>query len=252
MAKNLIVTGGSRGIGAAIATLAARNGYAVAINYVSNRDAAEDVVRRIRDENPGAHVIAVQGDVAVESDVVRLFETVDRELGKPDVLVNNAAVTCGFARVDEVTTAMLARVFAVNVHGPFLCAREAVRRMSTRHAGGAGGGCIVNLTSRAASIGGAGEWVHYAATKGAIDTFTIGLAREVAAEGIRVNGVAAGLIETEMHAAAGAPDRVERMTPGIPMQRPGSAEEVAEAVLWLASPAASYVTGTILAVAGGR
>ena len=245
---NWIVTGSSRGIGAAIARMAAARGVSVVVNYSVDAANAAGVVESIR--HAGGRAIAVQADIARERDVVRLFETAGREFGAPGVLVNNAAITGGFRRVEEVTEALLARVFAVNVTGSFLCAREAVRRMSTKRGGT--GGAIVNLTSRAAALGSPNEWVHYAATKGAIDTFTVGLAREVATEGIRVNAIAAGLIETGMHAAAGAPDRVERMAPGIPMQRPASPDEVAEAALWLASPAASYITGAILPVSGGR
>jgi len=245
---NWIVTGSSRGIGAAIARMAAARGVSVVVNYSVDAANAAGVVESIR--HAGGRAIAVQADIARERDVVRLFETAGREFGAPGVLVNNAAITGGFRRVEEVTEELLARVFAVNVTGSFLCAREAVRRMSTKRGGT--GGAIVNLTSRAAALGSPNEWVHYAATKGAIDTFTVGLAREVATEGIRVNAIAAGLIETGMHAAAGAPDRVERMAPGIPMQRPASPDEVAEAALWLASPAASYITGAILPVSGGR
>jgi len=245
---NWIVTGSSRGIGAATARMAAARGASVVVNYSLDAEGSAAVVASIRET--GGRAIAVQADIAHEVDVVRLFETADREFGAPSVLVNNAAITGGFRRVEDVTEELLARVFAVNVSGSILCAREAVRRMSTRRGGQ--GGAIVNLTSRAAALGSPNEWVHYAATKGAIDTFTVGLAREVATEGIRVNAIAAGLIETGMHAAAGAPDRVERMAPGIPMQRSASPDEVAEAILWLASPAASYVTAAILPVSGGR
>ena len=248
MNQTMIVTGGSRGIGAAISRMAASRGYAVVVNYVADASAAAEVVDGIR--SSGGRAIAVQADLAHESDVVRLFRAADHEFGTLTTLVNNAGISGGFARVDEVTEAILKRVFAVNVTGSFLCAREAVRRMSTRHGGL--GGSIVTISSRAAVIGGAGEWVHYASTKGALDTFTVGLAREVAREGIRVNGIATGLVETGMHAEAGAPDRPAKMIPTIPMARSGQPEEIAEAVLWLASPAASYVTGTTLAVAGGR
>lgn len=198
----------------------------------------------------GGRACAIQADVAREENIVRLFETAERELGPIKALVNNAAITGGFARVDSVSAKTLEQVMAVNVSAAFLCAREAVRRMSTRH--GRTGGAIVNISSRAARIGSAGEWVHYAASKGAIDSFTIGLAREVATEGIRVNAVAPGLIATGLHIANGAPDRLSRLTSTIPMQRPGTALEVAEAVLWLLSPAASYITGAILEVGGGR
>lgn len=244
----MIVTGGSRGIGAAVARLAAAHGYAVVVNYVSDAQAAAGTAAGIRAS--GGRAIDVQADVSREADVTRLFAAADREFGALTALVNNAGISGGFARVDQVREEMLSRVFAVNVTGAFLCAREAVRRMSSQHGGN--GGSIVTISSRAAQIGGGGEWVHYAATKGALDTFTLGLSREVALEGIRVNAIAAGLIETGMHAAAGAPDRTDRLAPGVPMRRAGKPEEVAEAVLWLASPAASYVTGAILSVAGGR
>jgi NAD(P)-dependent dehydrogenase (short-subunit alcohol dehydrogenase family) len=244
----LVVTGGSRGIGAAIAKLAGERGYSVAVNFSTGTAEAAAVVKQI--VSAGGHAYAIQADVAREEDVVRLFETSQRELGQVKALVNNAAITGGVSRVESVTGKALAQVMAVNVSGAFLCAREAVRRMSTRHGGT--GGAIVNISSRAARIGSAGEWVHYAASKGAIDSFTIGLAREVATEGIRVNAVAPGLIETGLHAANGVPDRLDRLAPTIPMQRPGTPLEVAEAVLWLLSPAASYTTGAILEIGGGR
>jgi NAD(P)-dependent dehydrogenase (short-subunit alcohol dehydrogenase family) len=244
----LVVTGASRGIGAAIAKLAAGRGFSVAVNFSTGSAEAEAIARQIIATSGRA--CTIQADVAREEDIVRLFETAERELGPIKALVNNAAITGGFSRVDSVSAKTLEQVMAVNVAGAFLCAREAVRRMSTRHGGT--GGAIVNISSRAAKIGSAGEWVHYAASKGAIDSFTIGLAREVATEGIRVNAVAPGLIETGLHAASGAPDRLNRLTSTIPMQRPGTALEVAEAVLWLLSPAASYTTGAILEVGGGR
>jgi NAD(P)-dependent dehydrogenase (short-subunit alcohol dehydrogenase family) len=244
----LIVTGASRGIGAAIARLASARGFSVAVNFATGKAEATAIVEQI--VSSGGHARAIQADVAREEDVVRLFETAERELGPVRGLVNNAAITGGFARVESVSAATLAHVMAVNVTGAILCAGEAVRRMSTRRGGT--GGAIVNISSRAARIGSAGEWVHYAASKGAIDSFTIGLAREVATEGIRVNAVAPGLIETGLHAANGAPDRLDRLASTIPMQRPGTALEVAEAVLWLLSPAASYTTGAILEVGGGR
>jgi NAD(P)-dependent dehydrogenase (short-subunit alcohol dehydrogenase family) len=243
----LIVTGGSRGIGAATARLAAKQ-YAIVANYSRAEGAASEVVRQIAED--GGRAIAIQADVSVEQDVMRLFAEAEKQLGPVRALVNNAGITGGFSRVDAITSEMLKRVFAVNVTGTILCSREAVRRMSTRSGGS--GGVIVNVSSRASEIGGAGEWVHYAASKGAIDTFTIGLAREVATEGIRVNAVSPGLISTELHAAAGAPDRLERMAPAIPMKRAGTAEEVAEGIMWLLSPAASYVTGVILPISGGR
>ena len=244
----VVVTGASRGIGAAVALLAGARGYAVAVNYLADEAAAQDVVRSIA--AMGGQAAAIQADVAREADVLRLFETAERELGPPRALVNNAGVTGGFSRVEDLTVETLNRVLAVNVIGTALCAREAVRRLSTRHGGS--GGAIVNISSLAARTGSAGEWVHYAAAKGAINTFTIGLAREVATEGIRVNAVAPGLIETDLHASNGAPDRPDRLSPTIPMRRAGTADEVAEGVLWLLSPAASYTTGTILEIGGGR
>jgi NAD(P)-dependent dehydrogenase (short-subunit alcohol dehydrogenase family) len=244
----LIVTGASRGIGAAIARLAAARGFLVAVNYATAEPEARSVVDGII--SSGGRACAVQADVAREEDIIRLFETAERQLGPIKALVNNAGITGGFSRVESVTAITLEQVMAVNVTGAILCAREAVRRMSSKHGGS--GRAIVNISSRAAKIGSANEWVHYAASKGAIDSFTIGLAREVATEGIRVNAVAPGHIETGLHAASGDPERLKRVTPGIPMQRPGTAEEIAEAVLWLLSPAASYVTGTILEAGGGR
>lgn len=244
----MIVTGASRGIGAAIAHLAGGRGYAVAVNYASAAAEAKKVVDEIEAANGRA--LAIQADVSREEDIVRLFETAERELGPITALVNNAAVTGGFARVEDVSAEAIEKTFAVNVTGAMLCAREAVRRMSTRRGGK--GGVIVNISSRATQAGSAGEWVHYAASKGAIDVFTVGLAREVATEGIRVNAVAPGLVETGLHAANGEPGRLQRLMPTIPMGRAGQPREVAEAVLWLLSPAASYVTGTILEVGGGK
>lgn len=244
----IIITGASRGIGGAIAALAGQRGYAVAVNFATGKAEADLLVEQI--VSVGGRGVAIQGDVSREEDVVRLFQTAERELGPVTALVNNAAITGGFARVEDVSAAVLARVLAVNVSGAFLCAREAVRRMSTCHGGT--GGAIVNVSSRAAEFGSAGEWVHYAASKGAIDSFTVGLAREVATEEIRVNAVAPGLIETGLHAANGAPDRLARLVPSIPVQRAGLPQEVAEGVLWLLSPAASYVTGAILQIGGGR
>jgi NAD(P)-dependent dehydrogenase (short-subunit alcohol dehydrogenase family) len=244
----LIVTGASRGIGAAIARLAAERKYSVAVNFSTGEREANLLVEQIT--SLGGRACAIQADISREKDIVRLFRTAEDTLGPIKALVNNAAITGGFSRVDSVTARTLAQVMAVNVSGAFLCAREAVQQMSTRHGGT--GGAIVNISSRAAHTGSAGEWVHYAASKGAIDSFTIGLAREVATEGIRVNAVAPGLIETGLHAANGAPDRLNRLVGTIPMQRPGTPIEVAETVLWLLSPAASYTTGAILEVGGGR
>lgn len=248
MAGVMIITGGGRGIGAATARLAAARGYAVCVNYAQSRQSAEAVVAEIG--KAGGKAIAVQADVGSESEVARMFETVDRELGTVTALVNNAGVIDKQARLVDIDAARLARMFATNVTGPFLCAREAVRRMSTKQ-GGAGGG-IVNLSSAASRIGGGGEYLDYAASKGAIDTFTIGLAKEVAAEGIRVNAVRPGVIYTEIHAAGGEPGRVDRMKSFVPLGRGGQPEEVAVSVLWLLSDEASYITGTILDVTGGR
>jgi len=244
----LIVTGASRGIGAAIAKLAAGRGFSVAVNFSTGKVEAEAIAQQI--VSAGGRARAIQADIAREKDVTRLFETAERELGAIRGLVNNAAITGGFSRVESVSAETLAQVMAVNVTGAILCSREAVRRMSTSRGGS--GGVIVNISSRAAKTGSAGEWVHYAASKGAIDSFTIGLAREVATEGIRVNAVAPGLIQTGLHAANGEPNRLDRLAPTIPMHRPGTPLEVAEAVLWLLSPAASYSTGAILEVGGGR
>jgi NAD(P)-dependent dehydrogenase (short-subunit alcohol dehydrogenase family) len=242
----VVVTGGSRGIGAAISRLVASRGYRVALSFVSNAAAADRVVSGIAEN--GGQALAIRADVALESDILNLFAQAEAQLGPIVGLVNNAAVTGGFTRVDSVSAEALAKVFAVNVSGAILCAREAACRMSTRHGGQ--GGSIVNISSRAARIGSAGEWVHYAASKGAIDSFTLGLAREVATEGIRVNAVAPGLVNTDL--ANAMPDRVARLTPTIPMKRPGTVEEIAEAVLWLLSPQSSYTTGAILEAGGGR
>jgi NAD(P)-dependent dehydrogenase (short-subunit alcohol dehydrogenase family) len=244
----LVVTGGSRGIGAAISRLAAARGYSVAINYAADSASANTLVAEI--QQAGGLATAIQADIANEPDIIRLFESADETLGPLTALVNNAGITGGFARVDAVDAAMLTRLFAVNVTGPILCCREAIRRLSTKHGGR--GGAIVNISSRAAQLGSSGEWVHYAASKGAIDTLTIGLAREVATEGIRVNAVSPGLVETGIHAAAGDPERPARLAHTIPMGRPGQPTEIAEAVLWLLSPAASYITGHILQATGGR
>jgi NAD(P)-dependent dehydrogenase (short-subunit alcohol dehydrogenase family) len=244
----LLVTGGSRGIGAATARLAAQRGYAVAVNYTRNEAAAHEVVRAI--EAAGGEAFAVQGDVASEAQVLAMFAEVDRRLGRLTALVNNAGVVDVSARVDEMSVARFRRMFDVNVIGSMVCAREAVRRMSTRHGGS--GGAIVNVSSAASRLGSPAQYVDYAAAKGAIDAFTLGLAKEVAAEGIRVNAVRPGLIETEIHASGGLPDRVRDLAHQVPMQRGGSAEEVANAILWLLSPEASYTTMSLVEVSGGR
>jgi NAD(P)-dependent dehydrogenase (short-subunit alcohol dehydrogenase family) len=246
--KNLLITGGSRGIGAATARLAAVRGYAVCISYRSDRQAADAVATDII--AAGGEALAVRADVGVEAEVVDLFRQAEAALGPLGALVNNAGVLERQARLEDMDAARLLRVFATNVIGSFLCAREAVRRMSTRNGGS--GGAIVNLSSRAARLGSPGEYVDYAASKGAIDTFTIGLAKEVAAEGIRVNGVSPGIIYTDIHASGGEPQRVERLKDGIPMRRGGTPEEVARAILWLLSDDASYTTGGCIDVAGGR
>ena len=244
----VLVTGGSRGIGAATARLAAERGYDVCVNYLRNRSAAEALVADIN--QAGRRAIAVQADVAIEADVVRLFETVDRGLGPLRALVNNAGILEQQTRVDRLDAARIARVFATNVTGAFICAREAVRRMST--AGGGAGGAIVNVSSRAAQLGAPGEYVDYAASKAALDALTIGLAREVAAEGIRVNGVRAGIIYSDIHASGGEPGRVDRLAPTLPMRRGGEAIEVARAILWLLSAEASFTTGAFIDVTGGK
>lgn len=240
----VIVTGSGRGIGAAIAKLLGARGYAVAVNYSQDKASAESVAGEI------GNAVAIRGDVSREEDVLRLFETAERLLGPVEGLVNNAAITGGFARVEDIDAGMIARMLAVNVTGTMLCCREAVRRMSTRRGGT--GGAIVNISSTSWRTGGTGEWVHYAASKGAVNTFTIGLAREVADEGIRVNAVAPGLVETGLHEANGAPGWLARLSPSIPMGRAGSPKEIAEGVVWLLSPAASYTTGSILEIGGGR
>ena len=244
----LLITGASRGIGAATAQLAAAQGWDVAVNYVHDQDAAEAVAAAVRVQ--GRRALTVQADVADDGAIAAMFQAVDRELGPLAGLVNNAGVVGVAARVDQMSVARVRRMFAVNVFGSIGCAREAVRRMSTRHGGA--GGAIVNLSSAAARLGAPGQYVDYAASKAAIDTFTLGLAREVAAEGIRVNAVRPGIVSTDIHASGGEPDRAQRLAAQVPMQRAGSAEEVAQAIVWLLSPQASYTTGAVLDVTGGR
>lgn len=244
----MLITGGSRGIGAATALLAAARGYAVAINYLRDESAADAVVRKIR--AAGGRATAVRADVSQEGEVEPLFESVERELGTLSVLVNNAGIVDRKARLDQMQGERLRRMFGINVIGSLLCAAAAVRRMST--ANGGAGGSIVNVSSAASRHGSPGEYIDYAASKAAIDTFTVGLAKEVAAEGIRVNAVRPGIIATDIHASGGDPGRAERMGPALPMQRAGAPDEVARAILWLASSEASYCTGSILDVSGGR
>ncbi len=248
MNPTLLVTGASRGIGAATAVLAARHGWDVAINFARDAAAAERVAGQVR--AAGRRALVLQADVAEEPEVLAMFAAVDREFGRLDGLVNNAGVVDLPARVDEMSVQRLQRMFAVNLTGSFLCAREAVRRMSTRHGGT--GGAIVNLSSAAARLGSPAQYVDYAAAKAGIDTFTLGLAREVAAEGIRVNAVRPGIIDTEIHASGGLPDRARQLAPIVPMQRAGTADEVAQAIVWLLSGASSYSTGALLDVSGGR
>lgn len=248
MDRVALITGGSRGIGAACALLAAEQGWKVAVNYAAQAGAADEVVRAIRAK--GGDAFAVQADVADEAQVMAMFEAVDARFGRLTALVNNAGVVDLTSRVEAMSVARLRRMFDINVIGSIVCAREAVRRMSTRHGGS--GGSIVNMSSAAARLGAPGQYVDYAAAKGAIDTFTIGLAKEVAAEGIRVNAVRPGLIETDIHASGGIPDRVQQLAHLVPMQRGGSAEEVAQAVCWLMSPQASYTTMSLVDVSGGR
>jgi NAD(P)-dependent dehydrogenase (short-subunit alcohol dehydrogenase family) len=244
----VLITGGSRGIGAATALAAARAGYAVALSFQTDGQAAQSVVRAI--EVLGGQALAIQADVAQEDSVLAMFAAVDAAWGRLDALVNNAGVVDVASRVDAMSVARLRRMFDTNVLGSFVCAREAVLRMSTRHGGR--GGSIVNVSSAASRLGSPGQYVDYAASKGAIDTFTVGLSKEVAAEGIRVNAVRPGIIDTEIHASGGEPDRAQLLGAQVPMQRPGSADEVAQAIVWLLGPHASYTTGTLLDVSGGR
>ncbi len=248
MPKVMLITGASRGIGAATARLAARQGYALCLNYRQREDAALQLLQEVR--ALGAQAIAVKADVAEEDQVLELFATLDREFGQLDVLVNNAGMLERQMRLEQMDAARWTRVLGANVIGSFLCAREAIKRMSTRHGGQ--GGAIVNLSSVAARLGAPGEYIDYAAAKGAIDSMTLGLAKEVAGEGIRVNAVRPGVIHTEIHASGGEPDRVERVKASVPMGRGGQAEEIAEAILWLASEQASYTSGALLDVSGGR
>lgn len=248
MSKVILVTGGSRGIGAAIARMAGQAGYCVGISYVRHRAAADEIVDSIARQ--GGTAMVVRADMAVEEDVLRLFERIDSSLGRITALVNKAGILERQMRVDDMSAERIQRVFATNVLGSFLCCREAVRRMSTRHGGS--GGAIVNLSSRAARLGSPGEYVDYAASKAAVETLTVGLAKEVAAEGTRVNAVSPGIIHTDIHASGGEPGRVDRLRESIPMKRGGRPDEVARAVLWLLSEEASYITGSILDVSGGR
>jgi NAD(P)-dependent dehydrogenase (short-subunit alcohol dehydrogenase family) len=244
----VLITGASRGIGAATALLAAQRGYAVAVNYTSNALAADNIVQQIRAH--GGVAVALQADVAQEAQILALFEAVDARLGRLTALVNNAGVVDVATRVQNMSVQRLKRMFDINVLGSFLCAREAIKRMSTHHGGC--GGAIVNVSSLAARLGSPGQYVDYAASKGAIDTFTVGLAREVAAEGIRVNAVRPGIIDTDIHASGGQPARAQQMAAELPLQRAGTAQEVAQAIVWLLSDQSSYTTGTLLDVAGGR
>jgi NAD(P)-dependent dehydrogenase (short-subunit alcohol dehydrogenase family) len=246
--RSVLVTGGGRGIGAATSRLCARAGWAVAVNWAHDAAAAEAVAAQIRAD--GGEALAIQADVSDEAQVLAMFARIDAELPPLGALVNNAGVVDVATRIDEIGLARLQRMFAINVFGSVLCAREALRRLSTRHGGS--GGAIVNLSSAAARIGSPGQYVDYASAKGAIDTFTMGLAREVAAEGVRVNAVRPGIIDTEIHASGGQPDRVARIAPSVPMQRAGTADEVAQAIVWLLSDASSYTTASIVDVTGGR
>jgi NAD(P)-dependent dehydrogenase (short-subunit alcohol dehydrogenase family) len=248
MSGIVLITGGGRGIGAATAHLAASRGYAVCVNYRANQTAARAVVQNIT--MGGGRAIAVQADVGIEADVMRLFETCDKELGTLTALVNNAGILETQSRVEAMDAARLHRVFTANVTGSFICAREAVKRMSTKRGGQ--GGAIVNISSRASVLGSPNEYVDYAASKAAVDTLTVGLAQEVAQEGIRVNAIRAGIIYTDIHASGGEPGRVDRLKATVPMRRGGTADEVARAILWLLSEDASFTTGAFLDVSGGR
>ncbi len=248
MDEVLIITGASRGIGAATARIAGRSGYVVCVNYLKNKAAAKQIVEEINAD--GGRALAVGADISREEEVVKLFCTVDDKLGKISALVNNAGILETQMRIEDMNASRLNRVFLTNVIGSFLCAREAVKRMSTKNGGK--GGAIVNVSSAAARLGSAGEYVDYAASKGAVDTFTRGLAQEVAEEGIRVNAVRPGVIDTDIHSSGGEPGRVERVKASIPMKRGGSAEEVAKAIMWLLSSESSYTTGSLLEVSGGR
>jgi NAD(P)-dependent dehydrogenase (short-subunit alcohol dehydrogenase family) len=248
MSKIMIITGGSRGIGAATAVLAAERGFDVAVNFASNQAAADAVVKQIQAK--GRRAFALAGDVASESDMLKLFEACDKQLGTLTCLVNNAGVVDVKSRVDQMSVERMRRMFEINVIGSMVCAREAVKRMSSKHGGK--GGTIVNLSSAAARLGSPGQYVDYAAAKGAIDAFTLGLAREVANEGIRVNAVRPGIIDTEIHASGGEPDRVAQSKGMVPMQRGGTAQEIANAILWLASDESTYTTGSVIDATGGR
>ena len=246
--KVMLITGASRGIGAACAILAAQRHYTVIVNYASNADAAQQMVEQIKAS--GGSALALQGDVANESDMLRVFTSIDKQFGRLDALINNAGILDKQARVDEMTIARMQAVFNTNILGSFICAREAIKRMSTKYGGN--GGAIVNVSSAAARLGSPNEFIDYAASKGAIDSMTIGLAKEVGAEGIRVNAVRPGLIYTDIHASSGEPGRVNRLVSGVPMERGGTAMEVAQTIIWLASDEASYVTGANIDITGGR
>ena len=248
MDEVLIITGASRGIGAATARIAGRSGYVVCVNYLKNKAAAKQIVEEIKAD--GGRALAVGADISREEEVVKLFCMVDDKLGKISALVNNAGILETQMRIEDMNEARLNRIFLTNITGSFLCAREAVKRMSTKNGGK--GGAIVNVSSAAARLGSAGEYVDYAASKGAVDTFTRGLAQEVAEEGIRVNAVRPGVIDTDIHSSGGEPGRVERVKASIPMKRGGSAEEVGKAIMWLLSSESSYTTGSLLEVSGGR